>query len=256
VRRNLAATQWQMGRLASAQENLELLLKADPGDTQSLLLLGMVFIDARRYAAALAAAQTVAEAAPSSDRAHAVKGMAEMRMQRYTDSAKSYARAAELNPNAAEINLGLAMSLWAAGSTAESFATFERGLKRFPRDAFHCLEYGRLLLKSAGPNDAVAEARAVELLQTALKLNASLSEAYYLQGDLALRRGQPEQALQHLEQSARLDPESSKIHFALFRTYRRLGRNDDAVREEEAFRKLKAKEEAAPAAPLLGSALD
>ena len=40
VRRNLAATQWQMGRLASAQENLELILKAEPGDSQTLLLLG------------------------------------------------------------------------------------------------------------------------------------------------------------------------------------------------------------------------
>ena len=174
-----------------------------------------------------------------------------MRMQRYTDSAKSYAHAAELNPNAAEVNLGLAMSLWAVGNIAESFTTFEQGLKRFPGDAYHCLEYGRLLLKSAKPNDSTAETRAIALLQTALKLKPSLPEAHYLLGDLALRRGKPEEALVHLEQAVKLDPEGTKIHFALFRTYRRLGRKEDATREEEAFQKLKAKEEAAPAAPLL-----
>ena len=183
--------------------------------------------------------------------------MAEMRLQRYTDSAKSYARAAELNPNAAEINVGLAMSLWASGNVPESFATFEQGLKRFPGDAYHCLEYGRLLLKSAKPNDSTAESRAIALLQAALKLNRSLSEAHYLLGDLALRRGNPEEALQHLEQAVKLDPEASKIHFALFRIYRRLGRTKEATREEGMFQRLKAKEEeAAPAAPLLAGDLD
>lgn len=256
ARRHLAGSQWQLGRLASAQGNLEIILKADPGDSQSLLLLSKVFIDARHYAAALVLARQAAEGMPSSYQAYSVKGMAEMRLQRYTDSAKSYARAAELNPNAVEINLGLAMSLWAAGSIAESFATFEQGLKRFPGDAYHCLEYGRLLLKSAKPNDSTAETRAIALLQTALKLKPSLPEAHYLLGDLALRRGNPEEALVHLEQAVKLDPEGTKIHFALFRTYRRLGRKEDAAREEEAFQKLKAKEETAPAAPLLARELN
>jgi tetratricopeptide (TPR) repeat protein len=256
ARHHLAATQWQLGRLTSAQENLELILKADPRDSQALLLLCSVFIDARRYAAALVVAQQATEAMPSSYRAYSLKGMAEMRMQRYTDSAKSYARAAELNPNAVEVNLGLAMSLWAVGHIAESFATFERGLKRFPGDAYHCLEYGRLLLKSAKPNDSTTETRAITLLQTALKLKPLLPEAHYLLGDLALRRGNPEEALVYLEQAVKLDPEGAKIHFALFRAYRRLGRKEDAAREEEVFQKLKAKEETTPAAPLLAGELN
>jgi Flp pilus assembly protein TadD len=251
VRRNLATTQWQMGHLAPAQENLELILKADPQDAQTLLLLSMVLIDARRYAAALAVAQQAAEAMPSSYRAYSAKGMAEMRMQRYTDSTKSYKRAAELNPNAPEVDVGLAMSLWASGNIAESFATFEQGLKRFPGDAFHYLEYGRALLKSAKPDDSATESRAIALLETALKLKSSLSEAHYLLGDLALRRGNPQEALVHLEQAVKLDPEGAKIHFALLRTYRRLGRTEDAAREESTFQKLKSKEEAAPVVPLL-----
>jgi len=255
LRRNLAASQWQLGRLGAARENLEFVLKAEPGDGQALLLLGMVFVSTKHYAAALALAQRAAEALPGFYRAYALKGMAEMRMQRYTDAAKSYARAAELNPKAPEVNLGLAMSQWAAGNVQQSFATFEEGLKRFPGDAYHCQEYGRALLKSGQPNEA-AEARAVALWQKAITLNGSLSLPHYLLGDLALRKGNAEKAVQHLEQAAKLDPEGSKVHFALFRAYRRLGRKEEAARELETFQKLKAAEEAAPAAPLLIGGLD
>jgi len=256
VRRHLAGSQWQSGNLAASQENLELILKATPRDSEVLLLLGMVLMDAERFPAAHAAAQKAAKAMPSSDQAYAVRGMAEMRMLRYTEAAKSYGQAVELNPKAPDVNLGLAMSLWAAGNISESFAIFEQGLKRFPEDAYHCLEYGRLLLKSAKPDDSTAETRAIALLQTALTLNRSLPEAHYLLGDLALRRGSPEKALQHLEQAVKLDPGSSKIHFALSRTHRRLGRMEDAAREEGVFQTLKAREEAAPAAPLLVGGLE
>ena len=256
VRRHLAGSQWQAGRLDASQENLEVIIRANPRDSEALLMLGMVLMDAERYPAAHAAAQKAAKAMPSSDQAYAVRGMAEMRMQRYTEAAKSYGQAVELNPKAPDVNLGLAMSLWAAGNIAESFTIFEQGLKRFPEDAYHCLEYGRLLLKSAKPDDSTAETRAIALLETALKLNSSLSTAHYLLGDLALRRGNAEKALQHLEQAVKLDPGSSKIHFALSRTHRRLGRMEDAAREEGVFQQLKAREEAAPAAPLLVGGLD
>ena len=256
LRRHLAGSQWQGGRLDSAQENIEFLLKANPRDSEALLMLGMVLIDAGRFPAAHAAAEKAAKAMPSSDQAYAVRGMAEMRMQRYTEAAKSYGQAVELNPKAPDVNLGLAMSQWAAGNIAESFAIFEQGLKRFPEDALHCLEYGRLLLKSAKPDDSTAETRAIALLQDALRLNPSLPEAHYWLGDLALRRGNPEKAREHLEQAVKLDSGSSKVHFALSRTHRRLGRMEDAAREEEVFQQLKAREEAAPAAPLLVGGLE
>ena len=256
LRRHLAGSQWQGGRLDSAQENIEFILKANPRDSEALLMLGMVLIDAGRFPAAHEAAEKAAKATPSSDQAYAVRGMAEMRMQRYTEAAKSYGQAVELNPKAPDVNLGLAMSQWAAGNIAESFAIFEQGLKRFPEDASHCLEYGRLLLKSAKPDDSTAETRVIALLQDALRLNPSLPEAHYLLGDLALRRGNPGKAFEHLEQAVKLDPGSSKIHFALSRTHRRLGRMEDAAREEGVFQQLKAREEAAPAAPLLVGGLE
>lgn len=45
IRRDLAATYWQLGKLEDARKNLESVVKARPGDTWGILLLGMVLED-------------------------------------------------------------------------------------------------------------------------------------------------------------------------------------------------------------------
>src|ERR1700730_7905786 len=52
VRRNLAADQWQTGRLQEATANLERILKAKPHDRPTVLLLGMVAENSKRFAKA------------------------------------------------------------------------------------------------------------------------------------------------------------------------------------------------------------
>jgi len=52
VRRNLAADQWQLGRLQEATANLEQILRAKPHDPPTVLLLGMVAENSKNYAKA------------------------------------------------------------------------------------------------------------------------------------------------------------------------------------------------------------
>lgn len=231
-------------------------INLDPQKEANYVDLGLVLIGLRRYAAADAVAEKAAEALQTSSRVFELKGAAEILLQDYTNAERSYSKAAELNPDSAEANLGLAQSQWAAGKLDEAIATFEEGLKHFPRDALHYQEYGRALLRYAESNDASAEVRAVAMLNKAIALDGSLSEPHYLLGNLALRKGRAEESFQQLEQASRLDPQKGKIHFALSRVYRRLGRNGDAAREFEIFQKLKAEEEKAPAASLLAGAAE
>jgi tetratricopeptide (TPR) repeat protein len=53
VRRNLAANQWQLGEMGKARDNLEKILKVEPRDGDSILLLGMVEENLKHYAAAV-----------------------------------------------------------------------------------------------------------------------------------------------------------------------------------------------------------
>jgi tetratricopeptide (TPR) repeat protein len=231
-------------------------INLDPKKEANYEDLGLALISFRRYAEAGAAAQKAIEAFPASSKAFEVKGMAEVLMQDYADAERSYAKASELNPQSAEANLGLAESQWAAGNVPEAFATFEDGLKRFPQDALHCQEYGRALLRYAEAGDPASGARGITMLNKAIALDGSLFEPHYLLGNLALRQGRNDEALQHLEQASRLDPKEGKVHFALSRAYRHLGRKDDAAREFEIFQKLKAQGEKAPAASLLAGAAE
>jgi protein O-GlcNAc transferase len=52
LRRSLAAAQWQVGMLAPARQNLELILQAKPHDPDAMLLLGMVLENSGDYARA------------------------------------------------------------------------------------------------------------------------------------------------------------------------------------------------------------
>lgn len=52
IRRDLAANEWQLGDLTSARNNLERILREDPGDRSSMLLLGMVDADLKDYSRA------------------------------------------------------------------------------------------------------------------------------------------------------------------------------------------------------------
>jgi Flp pilus assembly protein TadD len=51
------------------------------------------------------------------------------------------------------------------------------------------------------------------------------------------------QALEQLETAARLGLNESKLHYALARVYRRLGRENEAAREMQTYQELKAAED-------------
>ncbi|HEX5412940.1 MAG TPA: tetratricopeptide repeat protein [Terriglobia bacterium] len=59
TRRNLASNQFQMGRFEAARQNLERILKAEPGETTSTLLLGMVDEELKDYRRALPLLESV-----------------------------------------------------------------------------------------------------------------------------------------------------------------------------------------------------
>ena len=175
------------------------------------------------------------------------QGTAEFDLNFYKDAIQSFSRALQLDPSSAEAHLGLALAQWGAGKTSEATASFEEGIRRFPRDSPHYTKYARMLLElGEQTGDRGAESHAVLLLQKAISLNPSQPDAHYELGNLALSKGNVKQAVRELEAAARLDPGSSSTRYALSRAYRRLGRNEEASKEMQVYNKLKAGEDATP----------
>ena len=232
----------QLNNLKEAVAAMDQAIERDLNNESNYLDLGMILVSHKRYTVALEAAKKAVEVAPSSYEAYMLKGLVEKRMNHLKESVKAYQRAVELNPNASEAVLDLALAQSADGLTEEAAATFERGIKQFPNDPKLFQEYGRMLLNRwKGSNDA-AESRAVALLERAIALDASLAEPYYQLGNLALLKDKPEEGLRHLQVAARLDPNSSKIHFGLRRAYSRMGRSAEASKELDLYNRLKAAE--------------
>jgi len=65
-------------------------------------------------------------------------------------------------------------------------------------------------------------------------------EARYQLANIELADGNLQSALEFLQRAIKLEPNDSRLHFALSRVYRRLGRDSDADTEMAAYQKLKS----------------
>jgi Tfp pilus assembly protein PilF len=80
---------------------------------------------------------------------------------------------------------------------------------------------------------------ALDLSRRAVALQPDDAEACYDLANLLLTMNQPENAVKLLEHAVQIDPTNATIHFRLGTVYRRLGRNAEAQREIEQYRKYK-----------------
>lgn len=219
-------------------------IKLEPADEATYLDLGKILLTERRLVPALELTKRTVNAFPDSSGALLLKGSVELEAILFTDAVDSFSRALHLDPTNPEAVIGLARAQFGAGMTQQAKATLERAASSFPEKARFELELAELLVKEAETGDEGAGLRAEQLLNSAVALDGTLTEAHYQLGELALGRGQGQRALIHLERAAKLSPASAKVHFALSRAYRRLGKNEEAVKQTALYEKLKEKETA------------
>jgi tetratricopeptide (TPR) repeat protein len=150
----------------------------------------------------------------------------------------------KLKPVSPTARSGLALAQADDLQVEAAIATFEKAIKLFPNNGLIYQEFGRMLLIPwVTRGGSAAEPRAVAMLQKAIMLDSSLDEPHYLLGDLALQKEMVDEALQQLKMAAELNPKSSKVHFALERTYRKLGQMGEVAPEHEIFERLRPTEE-------------
>jgi len=206
------------------------------------LMLCKILSQRKDYQKAHDIASQAVHAFPDSYEALTIKASMEMKLSYFSQAAASFESAARLHPSA-EAQRDLAVAEWRAGERQKAAIGFERNMRQFPRDGQTRQTYGALLLEDTSPEN---KTRAIELLKQALAVDDSLVEARYQLANIELEDGRLEPALQYLTAALKLDPEASRLHFALSRVYRRLGRESDAAKEMEVYQRLKAAEQPHP----------
>ena len=234
----IALAEYKAGRVADSEKTLLAAVKANHATSDGYVLLCRMLSAEGSDIRALQIAVQGAQAFPGSSELLATKGSIELKLQYFKDAAASYEKAARLKESA-EVKRGLATAQWRAGMRERAVATFEQSMRQYPRDARIYEVYGSLLLEDGTSEN---KSRAVDLLRRALALDDSAVEARYQLANLELANGNPQQATQYLESAIKLNANDSRLHFALSRAYRRLGRDADANKETKTYQKLKAAE--------------
>jgi tetratricopeptide (TPR) repeat protein len=118
----------------------------------------------------------------------------------------------------------------------DSIAQFKRELEVSPENVFALLALGSEYIKR---NDYLA---ALPYARRAVEIAAGQASPHLELGRIFVETGKAEEGIAQLELAEELEPDNSKVHFALAHAYSRVQRMDDAKREREKFLVLDAAE--------------
>ncbi|NWG14741.1 MAG: tetratricopeptide repeat protein [Acidobacteria bacterium] len=210
-----------------------------PAEAANFIDLGKLCLKGNRLDRGLEVVQRGVSRHPSSGPLFELKGELESRQGLHAPAMESYRQAVQLSPRSSEALLGLAIAQTNLLQNKEAIASFEKGIRLFPREARFHAEYGKiLLLPWASGEIPESSAKAERLLRKAVQLDGSLLTARFELGNLLVKSQRAEEALPHLEKAAELDPANAQIRFVLARAYRALGRKEEYEREMLVFQKL------------------
>ncbi len=237
----LANGQAAQGRIDEAIRSFERAIEKQPEHEPYYLELGALLGRAQRFRAGNVIATRAAGRFPNSALSQQMAGFFAWQLERNVEAVEFYERALELDPGSADANVGLGIAQTKAGMTGEATRTLEAGIRRFSWHGPHYEAFGVLLAQLADAGEA-PRSRAVAMFESALKLDNSLPESHYRLGNMALAEGELQEAFTHLTAAAQGPSSDSRIHYALFRTYRRMGRPQDADSELERYHAIKKQE--------------
>jgi tetratricopeptide (TPR) repeat protein len=196
-----AAALVHTGELKKATEVLTEFEKENHAGTDSLLLIGQLWIEIGDYARAVDSLHRALQSDPSLRKAHYFAGQADIRWEHWSEAADEFQAELKLDP-------------------ADSDARYNLGF---------------VYLQQSRVDDAV------DLFQQVLSADPNHANAHYELGKILLDHGQLKEAIDHLEAATRLSPQSDYMHYQLQAAYRKAQRPADADRELELYKELKAK---------------
>jgi len=222
-----------------AIDYLKRAVDSDPGDLTNYESLLIAYENTNNLGSAMTlASRAVALYATKAD-AWTLMGSVQIASGHFLEAIESYKRALTLDPANADATIGLGNSQLLGGRPSDARATYEKGIEAFPDDPRLYTGFATALTRSSDATQTNLAVQVESLLRKAIALDDSLPAAHYLLGQSLLERGRLQDALAELQIAAKQDPNSGRIHYALQRTYRRLGRVYEATKEFELFQKLK-----------------
>jgi serine/threonine-protein kinase len=263
VRYSLAVIYRGTGKVAEAREELERLLRAQPGNDEAHRLLGKILVDGGSVDEGLTHLRTAVELRPAFGANVSDLGMGYFRTGRFADAAASFRRLTELQPDNATAHQRLGSTYAAMGDRDKARASYEAALRIAP-DTLTWANLGTLHFEAGNleeaqrafegaarldPRSAIAQRnvgdvharrgrggearaaweRAAELCRVALTVNPKDAESLSLLGVLEAKLGRTALARTHAQEAMNLSPQAGHVLHRVGVVQALTGKPDDAV---------------------------
>jgi tetratricopeptide (TPR) repeat protein len=234
ARAMLGLSQYMTGRYAEAVEALAPLGEAAEKDPVLGYALADAYAKLVRYAEASQVLEKLQQQTLSAD-ALMLVGKTWEDTGNHGRAIEVFHRVLELDGKHKKAHYSAGLSYIRADRPAEAAAEFEAELAVSPEDTDAKYHLGYSLLQQAK-----ADAAAV-LFREVIAADPQHAEANYQLGKMLLDEGRAGEALPYLEQAARQSPEKDYVHYQLQAAYRKQSRLEDAERELNLYKELKAR---------------
>jgi tetratricopeptide (TPR) repeat protein len=233
ARRMLGLVSWLNGQDQAGISHLEAAIRANPRDERTRLALARIFARAGRDDEAERTLREALLAIPGSLLAHWWLASDYERLNRIADARHelTLARMPSILTSAAAIDAAAGRLARHAGDSAGAAEALTRRVRARPNDPAAHLDLADVYLDQDRLDEAFRE------LVAALLVDPSNGRAYAAMGRLELTRGRPDQATVALARALALTPGDFASRYALAMALKQLGRDDEAARELEAYRR-------------------
>ena len=267
----LGISLFEMGEYGKAKPRLEAALKANPRDGNARMFLVKDLTKLGEYEAAAARLQQAAASEPKNQEvwyllakvymklseqslarmnaidsnsvlAHELSGEMMEAMNNYDGAVVELKKAVEMAPRQPGTHEKLGDAYWSLSQWDSAAGQFQAELAVDPGNCMARWKLGNIVLQKNG-----SAAEALANIDKALGTCPNLAGARVDRAKALIQLNRGAEALKDLEAAVKADPAEPSTHFLLAKTYRALGRVQEAQAEMQAFRKLEESARAATA---------
>jgi tetratricopeptide (TPR) repeat protein len=220
---------------AKAAETLKPLEPTIVADAELAYFYGISLVELKRAEEALSVFQRLSDVSQASPDSLSYAAQGFMLSGDLERALKDFTTLAAIDPRRPKTNYFIGQSLIRLNRFDEAEKAFARELEINPAD--HLAQYHLALTLI---ERKVEPERALVLLRQAIDLKYDYADARYQLGKIHLENGETQKAIEQLESASVAEPNKDYIRYQLSIAYRKVGRTADADRELKRYQELKA----------------
>ncbi len=269
LQHELGIAYYRSGKLAEAQKAFAAAIEENPSDAESVQMQGLTLYRLGRPAEAIFYLKRVREWTPDANAdASYVLGLCYMHAQQYDEARRAFAKGFAVEPDSGAAHLLLGSMLIKANLSEVAVGEGKKAQQLAPNLPLVHFLLGEAYLAKSDFEHATAEfeqerrinpgyapvydrlgdvysltgdlQQAQEALTKAISLDMSATGPFIQMGKVLLRRQDPGTSVMYLKHAEKMDPENFITHTLLAQAYHKLGKEDDATRENQLAAKVHA----------------